>query len=110
MSHGGKDLGVQDLWVLGSIDAKRGLRDRAAARFDDVTRRYPDTVWDLAIARVYLSAGDMANGAVRLPHAIDVDATCARYVSETPAFAPYRTNPRVAALLTPARQSRIPNP
>jgi len=103
VSRGGKDLGVQDLWVLGSVDVKKGRRDRAAARFEEVKRRYPDTLWDLSDARVYLSVGDVADGVAALRAAIEADPLCARYVSETPAFAPYRTNPRVAALLTAGR-------
>jgi hypothetical protein len=115
VSHGGKDLGVQDLWVLGGIDVKRGRLDRAAARFQEAASRYPypDTLWDLSNARVYLSVGDVSAGVASLRRAVDADRTCARYVSETPAFAPYRTNPRVAAVLTPSipnPQSRIPNP
>ena len=78
-------------------------RERAAARLDDVTRRYPGTVWDLSIARVYLSAGDITSGVASLQHAFEADRTCARYVSETPAFAPCRTSPQVAAALASAR-------
>ena len=104
VSHGGKDLGIQDLWTLASIDLKRGARDRAAARFDEVTRRYPgDPVWDLSIARVYLTLGDFANAATRLRNAIAIDSACGRFVSETPAYAPYRTNPQVAALIAASR-------
>jgi hypothetical protein len=74
----------------------------AAARFQEVTTRYPhpQTLWDLSNARVYMSVGDVPDGVASLRRAVDADRTCARYISETPAFAPYRTNPLVAAVLT----------
>jgi hypothetical protein len=47
VSHGRSDLGLQDLWVMASVDLKRGYRDQAARRFSDIIHRYPQTIWEL---------------------------------------------------------------
>ena len=54
---------------------------------------------EIDTARAYSQVGRIKDAVPHLERAFAADATCAIFVEECPAFAPYRDNPAIRALL-----------
>ncbi len=88
--------------VGASIDAKRGMLDRAESRFEELLRRGDRGVVEpisISMVRVELKVGATAFALRHLRQVIAIDPACGRYVAETPAFAPYRA--AISTVLAP---------
>ena len=90
---------VQDEFVLATVDLLRGHLPDAATRFQAVIERGPLTMTEIDTARAYSQVGRIKDAVPHLERAFAADATCAVFVEECPAFAPYRDDPALRALL-----------
>jgi serine/threonine protein kinase len=91
---------VQDEWALAAIDLLRGRAERAAPRLAAVIARGPRSVREIQTALIYCKAGDFAKAAAHLAAGAAADSSCYGFVADCPAFAAYRGEPAIAAVLT----------
>ena len=97
---------VQDGFVAGMVDLLRGHVADAAMRFQAVIDRGPLTMTEIDTGRIYSQVGRVRDAVPHLERAFAADATCAVYVEESPAFAPYLDDPALRALLNKYPRSR----
>ena len=71
----------------------------AATRFRAVIERGPLTLTEIDTARAYSQVGRIKDAVPHFERAFAADASCAVFVEECPAFAPYRGDPAFRALL-----------
>jgi len=71
----------------------RGDAETAAAQFKPVIESGPAILREIDTGRIYAQVGRMRDAAAHLRHALALDASCAAFVSESPAFAKYRSVP-----------------
>jgi serine/threonine protein kinase/Flp pilus assembly protein TadD len=90
---------VQDEFVLAVVDLLRGHLPDAATRFHAVIERGPLILTEIDTARAYSQVGRIKDAVPHLERAFAADATCAVFVEESVAFAPYRGDPAIRALL-----------
>jgi predicted Zn-dependent protease len=90
---------LQDGFVLGMVDLLRGHLPDAAKRFQAVIERGSLTMTEIDTARIYSQVGRIKDAVPHLERAFVADATCAVFVEECPAFAAYRDDPALRALL-----------
>jgi TolB-like protein len=90
---------VQDEWEFAVVELLRGHNQAAASQFATIAQRPPQALRAVDTARIYAQVGQTSDATRYLERAFSIDPTCAGFVNETPAFARYRTNPAVAALL-----------
>jgi hypothetical protein len=91
---------VQDEWEMAAVSLLRGHVDDAAARFQPIIARGPVTLREIDTGRMYAQVGRMKEAADHLQHAFTLDASCAAFVSQCPAFARYRGDPLLRAALS----------
>ena len=96
---GASAASVQDEFVLAIVDLLRGHLPDAATRFQAVIERGPLTWTEIDTARSYSQVGRIKDAVPHLERALAADATCAVFVEESPAFATYRKDPALQALL-----------
>ena len=96
---GASTASVQDEFLLAAVDLLRGHLPEAATRFEAVIERGPLTMTEIDTARAYSQVGRIKDAVPHLQRAFSADATCAVFVEENPAFAPYRNDPALRALL-----------
>ena len=77
----------------------RGLHQAAADQFATIVRKPPQELRAVDTARIYAQVGQTAAAVRHLERAFSIDASCAGFVNENAAFARYRSEPLVAALL-----------
>jgi tetratricopeptide (TPR) repeat protein len=97
---------VQDEFVLATVDLLRGHLPDAAMRFQAVIERGPFTMTEIDTSRAYSQVGRIKDAVPHLERAFAADATCALYVEESPAFATYRKDPSLRALLNKYARGR----
>lgn len=90
---------AQDEFVLAMVDLPRGHLADAATRFQAVIERGPLVLTEIDTARIYSQVGRIKDAVPHLERAFAADATCAVFAEESPAFAPYRDDPALRALL-----------
>jgi tetratricopeptide (TPR) repeat protein len=88
-----------DKWMLAVVDLFRGRSDKAAVQFKEVIAAGPPILREIDTGRIYAQAGRMKESAEHLQHAFELDPACAKFVSWSPAFAPYREDPAVRDLI-----------
>ena len=91
---------VLDDWLQTAILLLRGQAEEAAARFPAIVERGAVTVREIDTARLYANVGRMQDAATHLEHALALDSSCARFVSQNPQFAAYRDDPSFRSLLS----------
>jgi len=90
---------VLEDWELAVVSLVRGKKEEAAERFKRVIESGPVTHREIDIGRIYAEVGQAQQAAAHLQHAFELDSSCAGYVAESPAFAPYLNEPAFRALL-----------
>jgi hypothetical protein len=89
-----------DDWELAAVTLLRGRAAEAAAQMKNVLERSPVTLRAIDTGRLYANVGRLTEAAAHLQRAFAVDASCAVFVNESPAFAAYRSDPILSALLS----------
>jgi TolB-like protein len=95
-------------WELAAVALLHGHLEDAAAQFKPVIERGPLILREIDTGRLYANVGRMTEAAAHLQRAFALDASCAAFVDESPAFAAYRNDPVLRTLLSTYVPGRSP--
>ena len=103
-------LRVVDAFVGGIIELKRRNFAQADGYFRNAGSQFTDTLpFPLIAAVTNFQVGRMAEGSTLLERGIQANAACLVWFGQVPAFAPFKDDPAVRAVLDRARRSaKIP--
>jgi serine/threonine protein kinase/tetratricopeptide (TPR) repeat protein len=85
--------GIMDDWVVAAADVMTGNRD--ARQLVAVIERGPVILREIDTARLYGILDDPRTAARHLERAFQADASCITFVTQSPAFAPFRNHPAI---------------
>jgi ADP-ribosylglycohydrolase len=83
--------------ILELVDGEK--KKRHAERFRHAIESGPVAHREIDTGRIYAAVGLTQQAADHLQHALALDSSCAGFVAERPAFAPYRKEPAFRELL-----------
>lgn len=96
---------IMDDWVLAGAEMMGGNRDAAERRLAAVIERGPVSLREVDTARLYGLIGDPTTAARHLERALQADPSCAAFVAQSPAFAPFRDHPAIQDVISKHRVS-----
>lgn len=94
---------IQDEWVMAGVELVRRNDDVAQRRMEAVIEKDSGTLRELDTGRLYGVIGDHGMAARHLERAFRYDPSCVAYVTQSPAFAPFRNHPAVQDVISKAR-------
>jgi tetratricopeptide (TPR) repeat protein len=103
----GPELSPVGAFVGGIIELKRGHFDVAAQYFKKAGPQLNDTLpFPLIAAVAHLQSGRMADGAALLEQGFRADIACVSWFDRVPAFAPFKDDSTVRAVVNRAHAGR----
>ena len=94
---------IQDEWVMAGVELLRRNDDVARRRMEAVIEKDFGTLRELDTVRLYGVIGDPGMAARHLERAFRYDPSCVAYVTQSPAFAPFRNHPAIQGVLSKDR-------
>jgi serine/threonine protein kinase/tetratricopeptide (TPR) repeat protein len=99
------ELGAADAFVGGIIELKRRNFTQADGYFRNAGSQFTDTLpFPLIAAVTNFQVGRMAEGATLLERGFQANVACVAWFDRVPAFAPFKSDPAVKAVLARVRR------